>query len=358
MYFETPYILDMPPLDQPYKPLSTKYANYQDYDIFALRVNLFPVLKSIRSDLTYEFEQHEMTFLTPEQGSYRDNDLKTRWFVKVDTQSNDMLIEASEVVVASENKASKNELVVAENTGLVIENKVSFTDEEINRIRDAIEEVCNDTKNNVVYVMSYDGAISAKSGKTMNKAWVNAMLPYAPYGYIQPIYHHSRGVYIILDRNSNYEAVYSRFQEQLWSWLQKEYEHGTIPWVVTERFAADWNLKPRRRFWRPMTKNHFIMGEDVIDFYLYRIKDISVSKKNNGNKDVESNSNGRYIWMSQVFYNAFEQKVFEDTLFENGMPYTVEQNCILVETSGYAEMKALVAKYTQLLDTESNRLGV
>lgn len=349
MYFETPYILDMPPLDQPYKRLSTKYANYQDYDIFALRINLFPVLKSIRSDLTYELEQHEMTFLTPEQGSYRDNDLKTRWFVKVDKSlNNDLLIEASELVVASNNKASKNKIVIAENTGLLIENKVLFTEEEINKIRDAIEEVCADTKNNVIYVMSYDGAVSAKSGKTMNKAWVNAMLPYAPYGYIQPIYHHSRGVYIILDRNSNYEAIYSRFQEQLWSWLQKEYEHGTIPWVVTERFAADWNLKPRRRFWRPMTKNHFIMGEGVIDFYLYRIKDIS----------VESNKESKYIWMSQVFYNAFEQKVFEDVLYENGMPYTVEQNTILVQTSGYTEMKALVAKYTQLLDTESNRLGV
>lgn len=80
------------------------------------------------------------------------------------------------------------------------------------------------------------------------------------------------------------------------------------------------------------------MGEDIIDFYLYRIKQIQE----------------KYVWMSQPFYNAFEQKVFFDVLFDSGLKFIQEQNYFLVETTGYEELKGIVAKYMLRLDSSSS----
>src|SRR5688572_23340898 len=186
MYFATPYILEPPPPDQPYKPLTTKLTNYQDYDIFALRINLKPIIDEIDPSLTYELEQHEMTFMTEQQGSNEGDDLRTQWFVKI-TKPN-------EFVEANTESNAKPTTGICTKSEINMEKELILTDLQIAQLQESIVNVCNPTELNVLFVMSYQADIRTQSGKKINKAWITAMIPFAPFDYIRPIYHKTRGI--------------------------------------------------------------------------------------------------------------------------------------------------------------------
>lgn len=333
MYFATPYILEPPPPDQPYKPLTTKLTNYQDYDIFALRINLKPIIDEIDPSLTYELEQHEMTFMTEQQGSNEGDDLRTQWFVKI-AKPNEF-VEAN--ILADNDTVEK-----------ISEERVFLTDSQIAQLQESIVNVCNPTELNVLFVMSYQADVRSQSGKKINKAWVTAMIPFAPFDFIRPIYHKTRGVYIIMDRNTNYEFVYENFQNSVVNWLQSQYELGVLPMVVSEDFLNDWNLRVHKRFVVPITKNHFIMGDDVVDFYLNKIK--TVPNLAGTGSINESGTKNKYIWMSPEFFPPIEKSVFSGILEQNELNYRLEQNTFLVEVRNYTQLQSVFALYQVQLD--------